>query len=81
MPGVAQRAGQCFEQPPGHGAFNWEAIGDRQSVFEDKSPFAVYLPPASQAQVQALNDVHIAVCAAPGASDAGPGPRLIARRA
>ena len=74
LSGLANVSGEA----PGHGAFNWEAIGDRQSVFEDKSPFAVYLPPASQAQVQALNDVHIAVCAAPGASDAGFGPRLIA---
>ncbi|MFK3969180.1 5-deoxy-glucuronate isomerase [Pseudomonas sp. NPDC087358] len=53
-------------EAPGQGSFNWENIGDRQSVFEDKSPFAVYLPPGSQAQVVALSAVQIAVCAAPG---------------
>lgn len=30
-------------EAPGQGAFSWENIGDRQSVFEEKSPFAVYL--------------------------------------
>lgn len=59
------------------GAFQWSNLGDRQSVFEDKSPFAVYLPPGSQARVSALSDVQIAVCAAPGAVEGSPGPRLI----
>ncbi|WP_191487050.1 5-deoxy-glucuronate isomerase [Pseudomonas sp. FEN] len=64
-------------EAPGQGAFDWDNIGDRQSVFEDKSPYAVYLPPGSQAQVVALSDVQIAVCAAPGSPAAGHGPRLI----
>jgi len=64
-------------EAPGQGAFNWDNIGERQSVFEDKSPFAAYLPPHSQAQVTALSDVQIAVCAAPGSPGKGPGPRLI----
>ncbi|SEK64531.1 5-deoxyglucuronate isomerase [Pseudomonas sp. NFIX51] len=69
-------------EAPGQGAFGWDNLGDRQSVFEDKSPFAVYLPPGSQAQVTALSDVQIAVCAAPGAAAKssatnGLGPRLI----
>ena len=55
-------------EAPGQGAFDWDNIGDRQSVFEDKSPFAAYLPPGSQAQVVALSDVQIAVCAAPGSN-------------
>ena len=38
-------------------------------------PFAAYLPPGTDAQVTALSDVQIAVCAAPGA--AGFEPRLI----
>lgn len=46
--------------------FNWQNLGDRQSVFEDKSPFAAYLPPGTDALVTALSDVQIAVCAAPG---------------
>ncbi|EPL03495.1 5-deoxy-glucuronate isomerase [Pseudomonas sp. CF161] len=64
-------------EAPGQGGFAWENLGDRQSVFEDKSPFAAYLPPGSQAQVTALSDVQIAVCAAPGAPDHGFVPRLI----
>jgi 5-deoxy-glucuronate isomerase len=59
------------------GGFNWDNIGERRSVFEDKSPFAAYLPPGSQAQITALSDVQIGVCAAPGARDTGLGPRLI----
>lgn len=59
------------------GALQWNNLGDRQSVFEDKAPFAVYLPPGSQARVSALSDVQIAVCTAPGALEGGPGPRLI----
>ncbi|MBT2341559.1 MULTISPECIES: 5-deoxy-glucuronate isomerase [Pseudomonas] len=64
-------------EAPGQGAFDWDNLGDRQSVFEDKSPYAAYLPPGSQAQVTALSDVQIAVCAAPGSSDNPYGPRLI----
>ncbi|MBS7671843.1 5-deoxy-glucuronate isomerase, partial [Vibrio cholerae] len=55
--------------------FSWQNLGDRQSVFEDKSPFAAYLPPGTDAQISALSDVQIAVCAAPGAE--GFAPRLI----
>ncbi|OLF54667.1 5-deoxy-glucuronate isomerase [Pseudomonas chlororaphis] len=69
-------------ETPGQGAFGWDNLGERQSVFEDKSPFAVYLPPGSQARVTALSDVQIAVCAAPGpttnsSAANGLGPRLI----
>ncbi|MBC3383860.1 5-deoxy-glucuronate isomerase [Pseudomonas sp. SWRI12] len=64
-------------EAPGQGAFDWDNLGDRQSVFEDKSPYAAYLPPGSQAQVTALSDVQIAVCAAPGSAQNSHGPRLI----
>jgi 5-deoxy-glucuronate isomerase len=64
-------------EAPGQGAFSWQDIGDRTSVFEDKSPYAAYLPPGSQAQVSALSEVQIGVCAAPGSPEAGLGPRLI----
>lgn len=55
-------------EAPGQGVFEWDNLGDRQSVFEDKSPFAAYLPPGSQARVTALSDSQIAVCAAPDRS-------------
>lgn len=64
-------------EAPGQGAFHWDNLGDRQSVFEDKSPYAAYLPPGSQAQVTALSDVQIAVCAAPGSAQNSYAPRLI----
>ncbi|MCP2071968.1 UNVERIFIED_ORG: 5-deoxy-glucuronate isomerase [Pseudomonas lini] len=64
-------------EAPGQGAFDWDNLGDRHSVFEDKSPYAAYLPPGSQAQVTALSDVQIAVCAAPGSAQNNYGPRLI----
>ena len=64
-------------EAPGQGTFSWDNIGDRQSVFEEKSPFAVYLPPGSQAQVTALSAVQIAVCAAPGDVSKNLPPRLI----
>lgn len=64
-------------EAPGHGAFRWEGIGERQSVFEDLAPFAVYLPPGSQARITALGPVQLAVCAAPGCREAGLAPRLI----
>jgi len=64
-------------EEPGKGAFSWADIGDRDSVFEDKSPFAAYLPPGSQARILALGEVQIAVCAAPGSATAGLGARLI----
>jgi 5-deoxy-glucuronate isomerase len=71
-----------IEGEAGQGAFKWDNIGDRRSVFEDKSPYAAYLPPGSQAQITALSDVQIGVCAAPGAPAAGApaaglSPRLI----
>ena len=65
------------EGEAGQGAFKWDNIGDRRSVFEDKSPYAAYLPPGSQAQITALSDVQVGVCAAPGSPAANLAPRLI----
>ncbi|NVZ98976.1 5-deoxy-glucuronate isomerase [Pseudomonas gingeri] len=64
-------------ETPGQGAFHWDNIGERHSVFEDKSPYAAYLPPHSQARITALSDVQIAVCAAPGSASATLPARLI----
>ena len=54
----------------------WSGIGDRMSVFEDKKPYAVYVPAGGAFTVTALTDLEIGVCSAPGHS-ARP-PRLIA---
>ncbi|MCF5505707.1 5-deoxy-glucuronate isomerase, partial [Pseudomonas syringae] len=64
-------------EAPGQGAFSWENIGDRQSVFEEKSPFAVYLPPHSQVELVARGPVHLGVCRAPGDADKQLPARLI----
>ena len=60
-----------------HGVFDWADIGDRSSVFDDKSPFAAYLPPCSDVLVTAHGEAEIAVCRAPGATEQTLPPRLI----
>ncbi|MFF7709436.1 5-deoxy-glucuronate isomerase [Pseudomonas sp. NPDC007930] len=73
LSGHADVAGEA----PGSGGFAWPGLGERQSVFEDTSPFAVYLPAGSQARVSATSALHLAVCRAPGAAGGELGPRLI----
>jgi len=42
------------------------ALGTRQSVFEEKSPAAVYVPAGKQVTVRAVSDAEVALCTAPG---------------
>ncbi len=58
------------------GTVSWTDIGDRASVFEDKSPYAVYVPPSSTATIHALGEAEVGVAAAPGGSETLPA-RLI----
>ena len=44
----------------------WADIGARASVFEDRSPYAVYLPRARSASVEARTVAEIGVASAPG---------------
>src|SRR5450631_1584067 len=44
----------------------WREIGARTSVFEDRAPYAVYLPRAEGARVLAHSDAEIGVASAPG---------------
>ncbi len=44
----------------------WENIGKRMSVFEKTPPYSVYVPNADCYQVEALTDLELAVCIAPG---------------
>lgn len=44
----------------------WSDLGDRMSVFEDKAPYAVYLPNGDQFTVTAKTGLELAVCRAPG---------------
>ena len=54
----------------------WPAIGERLSVFENRAPYAVYVPGADEFSVLAIGAAEVALCSAP----AGQGfePRLIA---
>ena len=53
----------------------YEAIGGRQSVFEDRPPAAVYAPAGTRYAVTARSRAEIAIGTAPGR--AGGAPRLI----
>ncbi|MBO8163525.1 MAG: 5-deoxy-glucuronate isomerase [Brevibacillus sp.] len=44
----------------------WNNIGQRMSVFEKIPPYSVYVPPEEGYEVEALTDLEIAVCLAPG---------------
>ncbi|RBW68108.1 5-deoxy-glucuronate isomerase [Bacillus taeanensis] len=43
-----------------------ENIGKRMSVFEKIPPYSVYVPSDDEYQVEALTDLELAVCSAPG---------------
>ena len=45
--------------------FDWKDIGGRMSVFEDTSPYAVYLPPRANLTVTAKTDAELGVAGAP----------------
>lgn len=43
----------------------WREIGDRNSVFEERSPYAVYVPSGQPVSITANADAEIALCSAP----------------
>ena len=45
---------------------SWKELGDRIGIFENKSPYSVYLPDQDHFSVKALTDLELAVCQAPG---------------
>jgi 5-deoxy-glucuronate isomerase len=45
---------------------SWSDVGDRMSVFEEKAPYAVYLPNDEEFTVKASTKLELAVCRAPG---------------
>lgn len=59
------------------GDFDWPELGTRHSPFESVSPDAVYLPPACDVRIDAVNACHVAVCSAPGDIDGLLPPRFI----
>jgi 5-deoxy-glucuronate isomerase len=44
----------------------WEQIGERMSVFEKTPPYSVYIPNDDFYEVEAVTNLQIAVCLAPG---------------
>ncbi|MDO4682035.1 MAG: 5-deoxy-glucuronate isomerase [Lautropia sp.] len=54
---------------------SFDGLGDRSSVFEEKSPYAVYVPPCCQVSILAHDAIEVAISAAP-AEGRFP-PRLI----
>ncbi len=57
------------------GSQGWHSIGERASVFETRSPHAVYAPGGQYVEISADSDAEVALCSAP-AGDA-MGARLI----
>src|SRR5438093_13678159 len=53
---VSIRAGQAV----------WREIGERKSVFDERSPYALYLPRGEDVAFNAHTDVEIGVASAPG---------------
>jgi len=45
---------------------SWQNIGERMSVFEKIPAYTVYIPNEDQIKIEALTEVEIAVCKAPG---------------
>ncbi|MCE8035923.1 5-deoxy-glucuronate isomerase [Halomonas sp. MCCC 1A11057] len=58
------------------GEHRWENIGERMSIFEKMPPHAIYLPDGVSYSVEAVTDLELAVCSAPGHGNHEP--RLIA---
>src|SRR4030095_11646362 len=53
----------------------WKDLGDRKSVFDDRAPWAIYLPDGAGVEVTARDEAEIGGASAPGAG--GPPPRVI----
>ena len=58
------------------GEQTWRELGGRKSVFDDRAPWAVYLPGTTAARIDAHTAAEMAVCSAPAAGRLPP--RLIA---
>ncbi|MEM5529348.1 5-deoxy-glucuronate isomerase [Gammaproteobacteria bacterium AS21] len=47
------------------GEYQWQGLGERMSVFENKAPYSVYVPPKHNVAVTAVTDLELAICRAP----------------
>ena len=57
------------------GTTTWREIGGRGSVFEDRSPYSVYVPGGQTVKIVGHNDAEVALCSAPATGTLPP--RLI----
>lgn len=57
------------------GGQHWRQIGGRESVFEDRSPYALYVPGGQVVGISADTDAEVALCSAPAKT--ARAPRLI----
>ncbi len=48
------------------GGETWRDLGERRSVFEDRAPYAVYLPDGAAVNVTAHTDAEVGIASAPG---------------
>ena len=48
------------------GATTWRDLGERQSVFDDRAPYAVYLPDGAAVTITAQTSAEIGIASAPG---------------
>ncbi len=44
----------------------WERIGERMDVFEQIPPYSVYVPSGDRFEIEAVTDLEVALCSAPG---------------
>lgn len=51
------------------GGQRWSDIGERASVFEDRSPYAVYVPGGRDVEITASTAAEVALCSAPARTD------------
>jgi len=49
-----------------HAGASWKEIGERRDVFEDRAPYAVYLPDGRGIGIQAHTNAEIGIASAPG---------------
>lgn len=57
------------------GELRWQNIGERTGPFDEKAPYAVYIPPHCNYVVSAESELELAVCSAP--AEGRYPPRLI----
>jgi 5-deoxy-glucuronate isomerase len=48
----------------------WRGVGGRRSVFEDRAPYAIYLPDGEGVHIAAQTDAEVGVASAPGGGKA-----------